>query len=246
VSAIVIGRILINYGARKGKTEIIEEANESSEEELKGFKKLKNRESAGKLTFNPNVIEGLTLHFAFLGLAILIGFGLQQCVILLEEKTWGLDRYICPQTYPDFSTRNAWGGVVRIGPGQIWRISTSGSEPHYPNPRICFGCVNCQCNCLSAFRCNRQKHWAFPATSYNRHYLECFSFFISCSKNYAWFERAIGNFGQSVGLSPTGVLLTKNADPKDESLALTVVLDIRHCSWNPFLEEVSLQLLLGH
>ncbi len=48
-----------------------------------------NREPAANMTVRTESIEPLSLHFALVGLAVLVGYLILQFLIWLESVTWG-------------------------------------------------------------------------------------------------------------------------------------------------------------
>src|SRR5699024_7584927 len=76
LSGVIIGIAAINWSIRKNKTEVVKDVNESSALKKAGIVEFEYREAAAKMTVRPESIEPLSFHFALIGVAILVGYGL--------------------------------------------------------------------------------------------------------------------------------------------------------------------------
>ena len=84
-TGVVGGMILINWAARKGKTEVLEDPKNMPEDVLTGIPPKEKRKKAGILTTSVESVEPMALHLGFIGLAILIGYLIKQVLIVFED-----------------------------------------------------------------------------------------------------------------------------------------------------------------
>ncbi|MDN6202500.1 MAG: sodium:glutamate symporter, partial [Micrococcaceae bacterium] len=88
VSGIVIGIAAINWAVRTGRTEVISASTKLPDNELKGLYSKDDQPSAGQLTVRSSSVESMTLHVAFIALAILVGQVLLSALQWIESVTW--------------------------------------------------------------------------------------------------------------------------------------------------------------
>ncbi|AEH61535.1 sodium/glutamate symporter [Methanosalsum zhilinae DSM 4017] len=222
---VVFGIVLLNYGIRKGDSNVLKDPDELQLDKLQqaGIVDFDARESAGKITTRPESIEPLSLHFAYIGVAIGIGYLLLQGFIFLEEITWGqmtdvyllryiplfplamiggiilqifLDRFDVHQTLDRNIMMRIQGlslDILIVSAIATLSLAVIGDNLA---PFIILGVVGIVWNVVA---------YIYLAPRMIPTY---------------WFERGIGNFGQSMGMTASGLLLMKIADPENKSPAL--------------------------
>ena len=223
VSGVLIGVAVINWGVRTERTELLKRPAELSTRELMGIPSRSERESAGQQTTISSSIDALSLTMAVIGLAILVGWVLLEGLILLEAWTWGARFDTEFMTYvPLFPLAMIGGLIVQllfdrfdrfglIDRGLILRVqgwsldflivaalatlSLTVIGEHF-GPFILLAVVGIGWN-LAAF--------IFLARRMIPSY---------------WFERGVGDLGQSLGMTATGLLLIRIADSENKSPAL--------------------------
>ncbi|WP_053360656.1 sodium/glutamate symporter [Bacillus sp. FJAT-27251] len=223
IAGTAIGMVLINYGIRKNKTQVIEKKQDSESKDWETFEKNAERESAGELTVKSSILESLTLHVAFFGLAVVIGYGLLQGLILLESVTWGdwTGTYVM-EYVPVFP-------LAMLGSVLIQLVHDRFSDKYKVIDR---GLVNrIQGFALDVLIISSIASLSLSAIG--EHLvpflilagagilwtLLAFIFIAPRVMPDYWFERAIGHFGQAIGMTATGLLLVKVVDPDDKSPA---------------------------
>src|SRR5699024_5595673 len=85
---VIGGIIIINIGFRKGYSKNEEGKPVFTEQEREQIADTHGYEVKQKVK-EPTAIEPLAFHFALIAVAILIGYAIQQSLILLEALTWG-------------------------------------------------------------------------------------------------------------------------------------------------------------
>jgi len=223
--SVVFGIVLLNHGVKTGKTVILQKPNEITlkRSEQAGIVDFDARESAGKITTKPESIEPLSLHFAYVGVAIGIGYLILRALQLIEELTWGrttgvyllehiplfpfamiggivlqlfLDRFDIYQTLDRDLMMRIQGLSLDILIVSAIATLSLGVIAGNLEPFIILSIVGIAWNVVAFL-------WLGP----------------KIIPSY-WFERGIGDFGQSMGTTASGLLLMRIADPDNKSPAL--------------------------
>lgn len=220
LSGVVIGIILINISYRKGTAKYVDGEFSDQEREQIG-------ESHG-FEMEPTVkeveaIEPLAFHFSLIALAIAIGYILQQGLILLEASTWGAwtDVYLFPYV-PLFP-------LAMIG-GMMIQLFFDKMDIHmYIDQNIIskiagFALDVLLVSALATLSLDVIGNNIIPflLLSIVAIIWNVFAFLYLGPRMIPdhWFERGLGDFGQATGMTATGLLLMKIADPKQQTPAL--------------------------
>ncbi|MGJ9458431.1 sodium/glutamate symporter [Oceanobacillus sp. CF4.6] len=218
LSGVIIGIIIINWGIRKKKTEIIRDVEEFSTLKKAGIVEFENREPAAKMTVRPESIEPLSFHFAVIALAIIAGYILLQSFVWIEESLFGSDL----MTYvPLFPFAMIGGIIVQLF---LNKVDNAYLVDRQMISRIqgfsldililaAIGTVS-----LDVIGDNFIPFLLIAITGIAWNVIGFFVLAPRMIPTY-WLERGIGDFGQSMGITATGLLLMRVADPKAESPA---------------------------
>ncbi|WP_332835290.1 sodium/glutamate symporter [Bacillus sp. FJAT-44742] len=223
LSGVIIGMVLVNWAARKGRTEIIDNPENFSEEKKVGLIKAENQESAGKKTTRPEFIEPLTAHFAYIGLAILIGFLLLEGLILLEGFTWGPATGVELMSYlPLFPLAMIGAVVVQLFMDKFIKHRTIDGEMISRIQGFALDLLIV--SALATLSVSVIGEYLVPfiimsvaAILWN---VLALLFIAPRIMPDYWFERAIGDFAQAMGMSAAGLLMINITDPEEKSPAL--------------------------
>lgn len=227
VAGIVIGIALINWGVRTGKTEILKGDVKLSVEEQKGLFRKDEYYSAGKLTSRPASVEPLSLHMAIMAVAILIGWLMLEALRWIEKVTYAhimLDANTPLEifAYVPLFPMALLGGVV------FQLIANALGVGHLIDAQMM---LRIQGWALDFLVISAIATLSIKAVGEN---FEAFLLLAVCGigVNVAlfmwfaprvigryWFERGIGDFGQSMGVTATGVILMRITDPDATSPA---------------------------
>ncbi|MBN8209066.1 sodium:glutamate symporter [Bacillus sp. NTK071] len=237
LSGVVFGIILINWGVRSGKTKIIKDVNGFSELRKQGIMEYQNREPAGKMTTRPESIEPLSFHLAIVMLAILIGWLILQGLIGLESIT------ITNWTGSSFMKYIPLFPIAMFG-GIILQIFFSKKDKYNLVDRRMINRIQGLAldiliiTAIATVSLDVIGEYLVPflilaaaGISWN-----LFGFLKLAPKiipDY-WFERGIGDFGQSMGVTATGLLLMRIVDPNNESPAFEA-FGYKQLVYEPFL-----------
>lgn len=226
VGGVIIGTILINWAARRGhiaeggenaRIEDVElHTHEITDEELMAYRRERAQES------QPT--DPLSLHLGLVAIAIAIGWALLEGLRLFERATWarGEDAVTVFTHVPLFPLAMI-GGVI------IQAIFDRAGQSHLISGRLM--------NRISGAALDFTIVAALGALSLQAIGANLIPFLLLAGCGMAWtvfavlviapriiplnwFERGIGDFGQSMGVTVTGLLLMRVADPPNKSGAL--------------------------
>ncbi|NKE10771.1 MULTISPECIES: sodium/glutamate symporter [Kocuria] len=227
VSGVIIGIALINWGVRTGKTEILKGNVKMSVAEQKGLFRTDEHYSAGKMTSRPSSVEPLSLHMAIMAVAVLIGWLILEGLRWVEQATYAsvmLDDTTPLEifAYVPLFPMALLGGVI------LQMIARAVGADHYIDHQMmvriqgwaldflivaAIATLSLQAvgDNLAAFTI-----LAIAGIAFN---VAIFLWLAPRIIGRYWFERGIGDFGQSMGVTATGLILMRVVDPEGESPA---------------------------
>jgi len=229
-SAIVVGMVLVNWAARRGHLAGGRSPAVLSTLERAGIIPPDRRPPAGRLTVSSDAIGSLTLHLVVIGVAILIGY-------LLKEAAWQIESlihadldlaarkasalYVIVKSFPLFPLC-MMGGLLVQGVEQRFdphRLIDSGLTRRIQNAALDFLVVAA----IATIRIEAVADLLVPllivvaaGIAWN---VFCVTVLARRMLPDAWFERAIAEMGQSMGVTATGLLLLRVVDPDYETPA---------------------------
>ena len=222
VAGLVSGIILVNWAHRKEKTRGV-------------TREAKKAESRDPITLDdeahpptPHWLErirfiSILLHAGHIAVSIIIGRLLLDGLILVEKTTWGRDGSLeLMESMPLFPLAMLGGVIVQFTLVKL-------KLPHLIDRRMinAFGTVALDILIVTAvatMSLGVLGEYAAPMAliaaagiSWN---ILAFLFLAPRLIPRYWFERGIGDFGQSMGMTATGLLLMRITDPENSSRAL--------------------------
>lgn len=218
-SGIITGIILVNWGVRTNKTTIEHAPDALSDNELKGIFQGEDIQTVG-LTTRSNSIETLTIHICFMLLATGIGYGILRGLLLLEQLTWGQSYQIMIYV-PLFPLAMIGGVIVQLLANKLHfsYLINRQMMVHIQNLALDFMIV-ASISTLSLQAISN--HGAtFIILALAGFLWNLFAFLVIAPRMMRtyWFERGIVDYGQSMGMTLTGLLLLQVVDPKQETPA---------------------------
>lgn len=214
VGGIVIGVAVINWGVRTGRTAVLEGTVTQSVEEQKGLFRRDEQYPAAIMTTRPSSIEPLALHFGFVALAVLVGYGLLSGLQALEQALWA-QSFELFEYVPLFPLAMLGGVVVQLvldrtgnahilNDGMMLRIQGLALDVLVVSALATLS--------LSAIAENIGPFLVLAGAGvvFN---VAVLMFFVPRTIPQYWLERGIGDFGQSMGVTATGLILMRIADP---------------------------------
>ncbi|HKL21819.1 MAG TPA: sodium/glutamate symporter, partial [Tichowtungia sp.] len=115
LGAIIVGMALVNWAVRKGYvTEKKPPSENIEEEDWTGSIPHDRRPKAGRLTVSSDVIESLSLHLVIVAVAILIGYGIKELLILLQGAIPFAETHNLLGSFPLFPLAMLGGLLVQL------------------------------------------------------------------------------------------------------------------------------------
>jgi glutamate:Na+ symporter, ESS family len=224
VSGVLIGTILVNWAARRGHGSVLEPAGQETADRLPAASGTElteaDREEARKQKrLAGAATDAMSIQLGLIGLAIVIGWLLLEGLRLFERLTWGGDLF----TYvPLFPLAMVGGLVIQL---LVTRFGLMHLVVRSYIARA--GGIALDLTIVTALASLSLQaigeHWlpflllAVGGTAW----CVCGVLFIAPRViPYNWFERGIGDFGQSMGVTVSGLLLMRMADPENHSGAM--------------------------
>ncbi len=227
IAGVVVGMVLINWGVRKGATRFVRSQGSVRTEEENlghhddGLDERQSREEP-RATISFESIEPLTFHVAYIGVAIGVGYALQRALVWLESIT------LLRLGVPELVALIPLFPFAMIG-GVIVQVIHSRLAPTLPLDRELITRV--QGVALDFLIVSAVGTLSLGALADNWAPLLilvvlglgwCVLAFMFLAPRMIpdfWFERAIGDLGQSIGMTATGLLLMRIVDPHYKSPA---------------------------
>ncbi len=220
VGGIVIGIILINWAVRSGRTQVLKGDVKASIDEQKGLYAEDENYPAGKLTSRPASVEPLSLHVAIVAVAIAVGWLMLQACQWVEQALWA-DTIEIFEFVPLFPLAMLGGVLVQY-------IAEMLNIDHLIDDQMMLRIQGLALDFLIIA--------ALATLSLEAIGANIGSFLILCIAGIGlnvglllwlaprvipdyWFERGIGDFGQSMGVTATGLILMRIVDPDAETPA---------------------------
>jgi ESS family glutamate:Na+ symporter len=229
VGAVVIGMALVNWGARRGHIQPSLRPSAGTDDVpvasggVDAFAEGTDQDPAqGRLMPGPEVVEPMTLIAAFIGGAILLGWLLLQALTLLENALWADTGVVIIRYVPLFPFAMLGGIAIQIvldrtGKGEIVDRRLVVALQGLALDLL----ITTAIATLSLAAIGRHL-WPFVllATAGTAWCLFCFVVLAPRYMGRWWFERAIADFGQSMGMTASGLLLLRVSDPAGRSPAM--------------------------
>lgn len=221
IVGIVVGMALVNWAYKRGHVREIRSFDERPEHERRGIHPPDERPAAGRQTMCSDSIDSLAWHIAIIGLAIGLGYlillGLQHAEIALFPNA---SRRLF-QGFPLFPLCMIGGVLMQtivtkcgcsllVDHGQMQRLS--GASLDF---LVLSAVATIKLSVVAA-------NWApllVLALAGTLLSLLLVVFLAPRLFKEAWFERAIAEFGQSTGVTATGLLLLRSVDPDGKTIA---------------------------
>ncbi|NDL66665.1 sodium:glutamate symporter [Clostridiales bacterium F-3ap] len=223
LGGVLFGIALINWAIRNNKLVHPVKTADRSDLEKKGINEFDIREAAGYMSTRTESIEPLSLHLGYVGIGILLGYGLQQAMVWLEAVTWGgatgvyLMRYV-----PLFPLAMVGGILVQLLLEKLDRYRTVDRELVNRIQGLALDILIVSALATLSLKVIGENMLPFLILAVGGILWTGFAFLVLGPRMLPdyWFERGIGDFGQSMGVTATGLLLMRVTDPEGKTPAL--------------------------
>ncbi|KST69903.1 sodium/glutamate symporter [Mastigocoleus testarum] len=225
VGGIVAGTWLMNWGKSTGRIQIERQTEidldiEQSKENQINVEGHSDIEIARKYLFRDLLIDPISLNFGFVGLAIAVGWLIQQSLILIESLTWGMGEGFRLMPYvPLFPIALIGGIIVQL---LVVRVGSSYMISRPLMERI--GGLALDITIITALATISltalgENLPAILILSVAGILWNIFVFIFLAPRLIPFYpyERGLGDLGQSMGVTSTGILLLRMVDPDNRS-----------------------------
>lgn len=220
MSAIVVGMALVNWAVRRGYVEQLVRPDNEPEDDTIGVIPVDRRPSAGKLTVSSDIIESFSLHLVVVAGAILIGYVGKAGLVEIQEWIPYCKEHNLLGGFPLFPLCMLGGMLIQLGVDKFDRAKM-----------IDVGLIRRIQNCaldylvvaaIATIRIDVIAAGLVPLLLLviaGLVWNVCCVMFLAPAVfgKSAWFERAIAEMGQSMGVTATGLLLLRVVDPDYET-----------------------------
>jgi len=221
ISAIIVGMALINWAARRGYTVRRRDPETIPEDDAISVIPVGARPEAGRLTVRSHAIEAFSLHVAVVGVAVLLGFIMQQALVHAGTAVGNATVTKIARSFPLFPLCMIGGMVVQlladrfdtrhlIDPGLMRRIQNSSLD---------FLVIAAIATIKIEVVVPALVPMLIVVTAAILWNVFCLLALARRMLPDAWFERGIAELGQSMGVTATGLLLLRVVDPDYKSPA---------------------------
>ncbi|WP_148864346.1 sodium/glutamate symporter [Marinobacter fonticola] len=225
ISGIVGGIILINWGVRNGKSAVLDkDVGKIPPSQQRGLVDKEERPvPTGNMTVRSESIEPLTLHFGFIAMAILVGLGILEGLTWIETHTWGSgeDGVELLAAVPLFPLAMIGGLVVqqvltRFDKNDLLDRDTMVRIQGFALDILIAAAIASLSLAVIAANLVPFILLGVAGVTWN---ICMFLWLAPRVIPKYWFERGIGDIGQSMGVTATGLILMKIADPENKTPA---------------------------
>ncbi|MCF7975573.1 MAG: sodium:glutamate symporter [Phycisphaerae bacterium] len=216
VFAIIIGTGLINWAAYRGFVPHI-----ARDHDLSGIIPQDKRPSAGTLTVHSDAIDSMSFHLVIVGLAVGLGILFKTGLVRLEASIPALASLGLFRSFPLFPLCMLGGLCIQWIEMRFdsHRLVNLGLIRRIQNTALDFLVVAA----IATIRIDVVRTALVPLLILVAAGILWNVFCVTCLAprvfKDAWFERAIAEMGQSMGVTATGLLLLRVVDPDYETRA---------------------------
>jgi len=220
VSGVIAGTALANWGREKGYIQQTEThlPGDAFFQETEGTEEREIRSQRARL-MNNLLVDPLSLNFGFVGLAIAIGWIILQVLKFLEVLTWGQFGLELAAAVPLFPMALVGGLIVQLMMKRLGldlliirplqqRISGVALDVVVVTALASINLMILGAN-MGVFII-----LAVAGIAWN---IWAFIYLAPRIIPVHWFERGIGDMGQSMGVTATGILLIRMVDPENKT-----------------------------
>ncbi|NJN71740.1 MAG: sodium:glutamate symporter [Limnothrix sp. RL_2_0] len=220
ISGIVTGTFLSKWGRKKGYVASVQSEVEQPDDlpDLSHSETQAKRERRRQLTHGL-LIDPLSLNFGFVGIAIIIGWVILKGLVLVESVTWGLSGFTMMGYVPLFPMALIGGIIVQIIMVRLDLDALIIPELTKNIAGMALDVVVVTALASISLTVIGGNLGIFLTLSIVGILWNVVFFLYYAPKIFPdhWFEKGIGDLGQSMGVTATGILLLRMVDPENRS-----------------------------
>lgn len=219
LSGVIIGVIAVNWAARRGHSETLDVSTPQAAETARGLYS-GDKPSGGQQTIRSEALDSMTFHIGIIAVAVLIGQGLLSGLQAIEQALW-VDTIEVFSYVPLFPLAMLGGVLVQLVADKtgLDRLIDRGTMERIQGLALDVLIIAALATLsLDAIADNIWPFLILAAAGIIWNVFVLFYFAPRFIQNF-WFERGIADFGQSMGVTATGLLLLRMADPRQKSPA---------------------------
>ena len=221
VLGVILGVSLINWAGRKGYVKNIRSFRSQSKLQQKGIYLGQERPHAGWQTVYCDSIDSLAWHIALVGIAILIGFGILQGLRILEIRAFPESTLRIMKGFPLFPLCMI-GGLLLQKLAQKFKVShliDHGQMQRLSGAALDFLVLSAMATIKVSVVLENWQPLLILIILGTVFAVGMVIFAAPRIFPESWFECAIADFGQSMGVTATGLLLLRTVDPESKTCA---------------------------
>ncbi len=219
VSGVVVGTLLANWGRRKGyvaadlETETPQDLEHMVQSESRQVREARQRLTQGLL------IDPLSLNFGFVGIAIAIGWLILEGLRWIESNTWGQTGFQVLEFVPLFPIALVGGVIVQLVMERLELAPLIIRPLQERISGVALDIVVVTAIANISLQVLGANLGVFLILSVVGIAWNLFAFLYLAPRILTdyWFERGIGDLGQSMGVTATGILLLRMVDPDNRT-----------------------------
>lgn len=220
VSGIVAGTALADWGRRRGYLQTVDQRVK----EIEGVPALTHSETPEVQRRRTKLMRGalidpLSINFGVVGVAIVVGWLILNGLNWIESMTWGRTGFTVMSYVPLFPMALIGGILVQIGMNRL-RLSPLIIEPLMKNiAGLALDVVVVTALASISLQVLGSNFGVFAILSIVGITWNILFFLYFAPRIFPdhWFERGLGDLGQSMGVTATGILLLRMVDPDNRS-----------------------------
>lgn len=212
VGGILIGMVVINWGARKGYTEILEKPSDIPENMALGYEKnVDLQQSLGRETTKPSSVDTISFHAAIIFLGCFLAYMLLGLAKKYEVPAF---KSISVWAYGIIVMFVIWGIINKLNLGFLIDSNAKGK---ITGPFTEFAVIAA----IASLPVKAVLDYIVPILilCILGYIFTTFYLLIMCKKYLSeyWLEHMVATFGMSTGVFLTGLLLLRVCDPEYKS-----------------------------
>ncbi|MFU8787327.1 MAG: sodium/glutamate symporter [Candidatus Izemoplasmataceae bacterium] len=223
VGGLIIGVFLINWGVRYNKTAYLNTKENVDRIRRSGIIPMDAREKTMSLNVSTESIEPLAMHLGLYAVAIFIGIGLLEGLKWIERITWGGSDGIELFAYMPLFPLAMVGGVliqVIVDKFDKYQLFDRKMIDRIQGFALDFLIVSAIASLALGVIASNIEIFLILATAGILWNLFMFLFLAPKMIPRYWFERAIGDYGQSMGSTAIALILIRIVDSEGKTPSL--------------------------